>query len=363
MDWATTIWSAAAGASFMMALLHFFMWSQNRRAWANLCFAFTAVGALGLAAGELVSMHAESPEAFGLAVRWTHVVHAIGVVGSLGFVHFYFGTGRRWLLKLAITLRVLVVIANFASGGQSLHFTVIHSLRRVSFLGEQVSVLGEWVPSPWVILGQLASLVQLVYVMDASVRLWRSSSPESRRRATVVGGSLALFIILAVGQAGLVVAGVMRTPFIVSLPFLGLVLAMSYELSAGSAMNHRPRIVLADDHTMLLDAFRRLLEPQCDIVGTACDGRALIEVALKTEPEIIVLDISMPRLNGMDAFDQLRRQLPKAKFIFLTVHEDADLAAEAIGLGASGFLLKSSASAELTLAIENAILGRIYSPL
>ena len=84
-------------------------------------------------------------------------------------------------------------------------------------------------------------------------------------------------------------------------------------VDAGSnkpAQNHRPRIVLADDHTMLLDAFRRLLEPQCEIVGTACDGRALIELALKTNPEIIVLDISMPRLNGMDACAQLRRKLP-----------------------------------------------------
>ena len=111
---------------------------------------------------------------------------------------------------------------------------------------------------------------------------------------------------------------------------------------------------------MLLDAFRRLLEPQCEIVGTACDGRTLIELALKTNPEIIVLDISMPRLNGMDACAQLRHKLPNVKFIFLTVNEDADLAAEAIGLGASAYLLKSSASAELTLAIECALSGRTY---
>jgi len=125
-------------------------------------------------------------------------------------------------------------------------------------------------------------------------------------------------------------------------------------------MKHRPRILLADDHTMLLDAFRRLLEPQCDIVGTASDGRALIELALKTDPEIIVLDIFMPRLNGMDACAQLRQKLPEVKFIFLTVNEDADLAAKAIRLGASAFLLKSSASAELTLAIESARSGRTY---
>ncbi len=81
---------------------------------------------------------------------------------------------------------------------------------------------------------------------------------------------------------------------------------------------------------------------------------------MKTNPEIIVLDISMPRLNGMDACAQLRHKLPDVKFIFLTVNEDVDLAAEAIGLGASAYLLKCSASAELTLAIEYALSGRTY---
>jgi DNA-binding NarL/FixJ family response regulator len=125
-------------------------------------------------------------------------------------------------------------------------------------------------------------------------------------------------------------------------------------------MNRRPRVLLADDHAMLLDAFRRLLESQCEIVGAAANGRALIELALKTDPDIIVLDISMPDLNGMDACAQLRRKLPDVKFIFLTVNEDPDLAAEAIRLGASAFLLKSCASAELTLAIESARAGRTY---
>jgi len=125
-------------------------------------------------------------------------------------------------------------------------------------------------------------------------------------------------------------------------------------------MPPRPRILLADDHAMLLDAFRRLLESQFEVVGTATDGRALIELAVATKPEVIVLDISMPCLNGMDACAQLRRKLPEVKFVFLTVNEDPDVAAEAIRLGASGFLLKSSASAELTLAIECALSGRTY---
>ena len=125
-------------------------------------------------------------------------------------------------------------------------------------------------------------------------------------------------------------------------------------------MNRRPRILLADDHTMLLDAFRRLLEPRCEIVGTASDGRALIDLAANTRPDVIVLDISMPRLNGMDACAQLRRKMPEVRLVFLTVNEDPDIAAEAIRLGASGYLLKSSASAELFTAIEQALAGKIY---
>jgi DNA-binding NarL/FixJ family response regulator len=125
-------------------------------------------------------------------------------------------------------------------------------------------------------------------------------------------------------------------------------------------MNRRPRVLLADDHTMLLDAFRRLLEPQCEIVGTAGDGRALVDLAVNIRPEVIVLDISMPRLNGMDACAQLRRKMPRMRFVFLTVNEDPEIAAEAIGLGASGYLLKNSASGELFTAIEQALAGKIY---
>jgi DNA-binding NarL/FixJ family response regulator len=125
-------------------------------------------------------------------------------------------------------------------------------------------------------------------------------------------------------------------------------------------MKSRPRILLADDHTMLLDAFQRLLEPRCEIVGVACDGRALLDLAGRTRPDVIVLDISMPGLNGMDAGAQLRTKMPDVRLIFLTVNEDPDIAAEAINLGASGYLLKSSASVELFTAIELALAGKTY---
>lgn len=125
-------------------------------------------------------------------------------------------------------------------------------------------------------------------------------------------------------------------------------------------MNPRPRVLLADDHAMLLDAFRRLLEPECEVVGSAPDGRELLELAADTRPDVIVLDISMPLLNGIDAGRQLRQSLPAVKLIFLTVHEDPDLAAEALRLGASAYLLKSCASSELFTAIRMALCGQPY---
>jgi DNA-binding NarL/FixJ family response regulator len=125
-------------------------------------------------------------------------------------------------------------------------------------------------------------------------------------------------------------------------------------------MTGRPRILLADDHTILLDSFKRLLEPTCEVVGSVKDGRALLEAAPKLKPDAIVLDISMPLLNGLDAAVHLKKSIPDTKLIFLTVNEDPDLAVEAFRRGAFGYLLKNSASSELFAAIQKALQGKIY---
>jgi DNA-binding NarL/FixJ family response regulator len=125
-------------------------------------------------------------------------------------------------------------------------------------------------------------------------------------------------------------------------------------------MKSLPRILLADDHTILLEAFRNLLTPAFEIVGAVSDGRALLEAAKKLKPDVVVLDISMPGLNGIEVCRQLQPRLPDTRWVFLTVNEDPDLAAEAILLGASGFLLKNSAASELFSAIQQAIEGRCY---
>lgn len=122
----------------------------------------------------------------------------------------------------------------------------------------------------------------------------------------------------------------------------------------------RGRILLADDHTILLDAFKKLLEPVYEVVGAVTDGRVLIEQAAKLRPDLLLMDIAMPRLNGLDACERLKALLPNARIIFLTMNEDADTAAEAIRRGASGYLLKKSASSELFTAIKTVLEGRTY---
>ena len=122
----------------------------------------------------------------------------------------------------------------------------------------------------------------------------------------------------------------------------------------------RPRVLLADDHTLLLAAFEKLLAEECEIVGQVPDGRALVQAAEQLKPDVIVLDISMPLLNGLDAGRQIKQKLRDVKLVFLTMNEDADLAAEAFRSGASGYLLKRSAGSELMTAIRQVMLGRSY---
>src|ERR1700741_3062760 len=121
-----------------------------------------------------------------------------------------------------------------------------------------------------------------------------------------------------------------------------------------------PRVLLADDHTMLLEAFRRLLEGRCEVVGTASDGRALLRDAPTLKPDVLVVDIGMPLLNGLEAGRRLKEMLPSVKLIFLTMNEDSDLATEAMRSGASAYLLKSSAASELFRAIQDVLKGKTY---
>jgi DNA-binding NarL/FixJ family response regulator len=131
-------------------------------------------------------------------------------------------------------------------------------------------------------------------------------------------------------------------------------------------MERRPaaRLLLADDHRLLAEACKNMLEPEFEVVGIVTDGRSLITQALILEPDIIVLDITMPLLNGLDAGEQVKQKMPEVKLVFLTMSLAAEIAAEAFRRGASGYVLKQSAAEELVIALRKVTQGASYlSPL
>jgi DNA-binding NarL/FixJ family response regulator len=124
------------------------------------------------------------------------------------------------------------------------------------------------------------------------------------------------------------------------------------------------RVLIADDHKLLADACISLLEPEFKVVGVVTDGRSLVSSAMALKPDVIILDITMPHLNGLDAGEQIKRKMPKVKLVYLTMNLAPDIAAEAFRRGASGYVLKQSAGEELLSALRTVMLGNSHlSPI
>jgi DNA-binding NarL/FixJ family response regulator len=125
----------------------------------------------------------------------------------------------------------------------------------------------------------------------------------------------------------------------------------------------RTTILLADDHAMFSAALQKLLEPEYEVIGRVEDGRSLVKTALDLKPDLVLVDVGMPLLNGLDAGRELKKLVPRIKIIFLTMNPDPVLANEALRIGASGYLLKSSEGDELLQAVQNALRGLSYVTL
>lgn len=123
---------------------------------------------------------------------------------------------------------------------------------------------------------------------------------------------------------------------------------------------HRARLLIADDHTLLAETCKSFLEPEFEIAGIVDNGRALLRLACEVRPEVIILDIAMPQLNGLDAGEQIKHLLPTTKLVFLTMNMSPEVAAEAFRRGASGYVVKSSAAEELVRAIRRALRSESY---
>ena len=122
----------------------------------------------------------------------------------------------------------------------------------------------------------------------------------------------------------------------------------------------RPRLLLADDHPLVLAGLQSLLETECDVVGAVSDGRSLVEAASRLKPEVVVMDISLPLLNGIDAARQVKKEQPEMKILFLTMHSNLAYLKDALAAGATGYLLKTSAREELLDAVQDVVRNRIH---
>jgi len=122
----------------------------------------------------------------------------------------------------------------------------------------------------------------------------------------------------------------------------------------------KPRVIIADDHTMLVEALEKLISPECEVVAKVADGRALLQAVADLHPDVVVLDLSMPLLNGLDAARQIKQTHPAVRLVFVTMNEDPELAAQAFRMGGAAYLLKRSAGSELLTAIREAMRHRSY---
>jgi two-component system, LuxR family, sensor kinase FixL len=230
ISWVTIIWSMITSACLTLAVVHFWVWCMKRTAWASLAFAVAAVAVAAIAVGEFQIMRASTPEGIVFTMRWMDIPVAVLVTALVGFVQLNFRTGHPWLGWTAAILRFLSLFLNFTSRGTD-NYREITALRQITFLGEPVTVVAKAVTNPWGHLSEFSMLLLLVFVVDAAIRFGRSGEPENRRRALLMGGSIAGFLLVSASSSALIENRLIQTPYLISFPFLAIVLVMNYELS------------------------------------------------------------------------------------------------------------------------------------
>jgi len=230
MSWIPVIWSMTAAACLTLAFIHLSVWARERTRLAHLLFATIALAAAAMAPIEALMMRSETTEEFGSAVRWQHVPGFVAIVAMVWFVRAFLGTGRLWLAYTVCALRFLSLIANFASGA-NLNYREVTGLRHFELWGESIAV-PDGVFNPWTRLGQLSLLLLVAYVIDASLAAWRRGDRDTRRRAAVVGGSIAFFVLATGIHYGLVLERIIPPPYLIAPTFLVIVVAMGYELGS-----------------------------------------------------------------------------------------------------------------------------------
>ncbi|HEX6904230.1 MAG TPA: ATP-binding protein [Thermoanaerobaculia bacterium] len=230
MSYVTVIWSVLGAGSLLLAVMYGLVWAMDRTARPSLAFAFESLSIVGSVVVELGMMYSTTPGEWGEWVRWAQIPIFVRTVALVAFIRFYFGTGRSWLIWTIVAARSIVLIAGFLTD-PNFNFVRIDSIDRIPFLGEQVTVVGQAVVSPYQWFATAATYLVLVFVLDASITLWRRGTHEARRKAIVIGGAIFLAWILASTLSQLVIYGIVSLPVLISPPDLIVIAAMTLELS------------------------------------------------------------------------------------------------------------------------------------
>ena len=229
MNWVILVWGMIASACLTLALVKLLAWMQNRRAWYSLAFSIAATSVAACAALELSMMLATTPERLNTDLRLASIAVFGLHAGLVAYVCLDFKSANRWLAGSSVAFRFLSVIVAFTTGGSGV-YREITELGTFEFLGQPVNVVAGATRNPWGHLDELSSLLWIVFMVDASVRLWKRGGAENRRRASVVGGSIILFLLLAAGLASLQENQILRIPYFVALSFLPIILVIAFEL-------------------------------------------------------------------------------------------------------------------------------------
>jgi PAS domain S-box-containing protein len=211
-------------------LLHIFVWLKEPVRRTHLLFFIAALSVAAITPFEWLMVRAQTPEQFGSALRWVQVPLAFAFVSLIWFLWLRFGTCSLWLAVSAGGLRVLAMLLGFWFK-PNVHFSKITEVRQVSLLGGETMSAPIGIVSPWALLPQLSAWVLLLFVMHASFRIWRNANRQERRGVLILAVATMIFVIAAAGQGALILTGVIISPPFISLPFLAIILAMSFELS------------------------------------------------------------------------------------------------------------------------------------
>ena len=244
MNWVILVWGMVASSCLTLALVHLLAWIQNHRAKASLAFSVAATSVAACAACELGMMLSTTPQQINDFLGYGGITIVGLNIGLIAYVCIEFGTGNRWLAGSCLALRLLIVVISLTVSGNDVYREVT-AVGSIDLLGTQVSVVTAAISSPMVHLGTLSSLLWIIFMVDASVRLWRRGGNENRRRAGVVGGGIIIFLLLAAGMSALQEYHIIRSPYFISLSFLPTILVIAHELGrslikvAGLAENLR----------------------------------------------------------------------------------------------------------------------------